>query len=135
MTAVVFIHGTGVREPGFSALAGRFSAGVTALRGGLRIVPYYGGGEHGAALAAGGASLPPSAGTSRGPAAPDAGDDDTALWAALYADPYAELTLAAAGSAPAAELPPGSLPPDQRIRARLAALAAEGDAPAADLGP
>ncbi|MEJ1197503.1 MULTISPECIES: hypothetical protein [unclassified Streptomyces] len=135
MTAVVFIHGTGVREPGFSALAGRFSAGVTALRGGLRIVPYYWGGEHGATLAAGGASLPPAAGTSRGPAAPDAGDDDTAIWAALYADPYAELALAAAGSAPAAELPPGSLPPDQRIRARLAALAAEGDAPAADLGP
>ncbi|GAA5204313.1 hypothetical protein [Streptomyces thinghirensis] len=135
MTAVVFIHGTGVREPGFSALAGRFSAGVTALRGGLRIVPYYWGGEHGATLAAGGASLPPSAGTSRGPAAPDAGDDDTAVWAALYADPYAELALAAAGSDPAAELPPGSLPPDQRIRARLAALAAEGDAPAADLGP
>ncbi|MFB7085390.1 hypothetical protein [Streptomyces sp. NPDC056296] len=134
MTAVVFIHGTGVREPGFSALAGRFSAGVTALRGGLRIVPYYWGGEHGATLAAGGASLPPSTGTSRGPAAPDA-DDDTAVWAALYADPYAELALAAAGSAPAAELPPGSLPPDQRIRARLAALAAEGDAPAADLGP
>ena len=135
MTAVVFIHGTGVREPGFSALAGRFSAGVTALRGGLRIVPYYWGGEHGATLAAGGASLPPSAGTSRGPAAPDAGDDDTAVWAALYADPYAELALAAAGSAPAAELPPGSLPPDQHLRAGLAALAAEGDAPAADLGP
>ncbi|MGW7282067.1 hypothetical protein ACWGIV_28000 [Streptomyces sp. NPDC054844] len=135
MTAVVFIHGTGVREPGFSALAGRFSAGVTALRGGLRIVPYYWGGEHGAALAAGGACLPPSGGTSRGPAAPEAADDDTAVWAALYADPYAELALAAAGSAPAAELPPGSLPPDQQIRARLAALAAEGDAPAADLGP
>ncbi|MFE0799514.1 hypothetical protein [Streptomyces sp. NPDC058812] len=135
MTAVVFIHGTGVREPGFSALAGRFSAGVTALRGGLRVVPYYWGGEHGATLAAGGASLPPASGTSRGPAAPDADGDDTAVWAALYADPYAELALAAAGSAPAAELPPGSLPPDQRIRARLAALAAEGDVPAADLGP
>ncbi len=135
MTAVVFIHGTGVREPGFSALAGRFSAGVTALRGGLRVVPYYWGGEHGAALAAGGASLPPSAGTGRGPAAPGAGDDDTAPWAALYADPYAELDLAARELAPAAELPPGSLSPDQRIRARLGALAAEGDAPAADLGP
>ncbi|WP_217145986.1 hypothetical protein [Streptomyces sp. AC627_RSS907] len=135
MTAVVFIHGTGVREPGFSALAGRFSAGVTALRGGLRIVPYYWGGEHGATLAADGASLPPASGTSRGPAAPDTADDDTAAWAALYADPYAELALAAAAETPAAELPPGSLPPDWHIRARLAALAAEGDAPAADLGP
>lgn len=136
MTAVVFIHGTGVREPGFSALAGRFSVGVTALRDGLRVVPYYWGGEHGARLAADGASLPPTAGTRRGPTAPAAGDDDTAGWAALYADPYAELALAAAASdASAGELPPGSLPPDQHIRARLAALAAEGDAPAAELGP
>ncbi|MGC9437362.1 hypothetical protein [Streptomyces sp. WG5] len=135
MTAVVFIHGTGVREPGFSALAGRFSVGVTELRGGLRVVPYYWGGEHGATLAAGGASLPPVSGRSRGPSAPDADDDGTAAWAALYADPYAELALAASGSAAAAELPPGSLPPDQHLRARLAALAAEGDAPAADLGP
>ncbi|ANB09131.1 hypothetical protein SAM40697_5174 [Streptomyces ambofaciens] len=134
MTAVVFIHGTGVREPGFSALAGRFSAGVTALRGGLRIVPYYWGGEHGAVLAAGGTSLPPVSGAGRGPGAPDAAEDDTAAWAALYADPYAELALAA-GSVPAAELPPGSLSLDQPIRERLAVLAAEGDAPAAELGP
>ncbi|MFE2053125.1 hypothetical protein ACFXAS_32170 [Streptomyces sp. NPDC059459] len=134
MTAVVFIHGTGVREPGFSALAGRFSAGVTGLRGGLRVVPYYWGGVHGAALAAGGASLPPVSGVGRGPGAPDAAEDDTAAWAALYADPYAELALAA-GSLPAAELPPGSLSLDQPVRERLAALAAEGDAPAAELGP
>ncbi|MEU5750539.1 hypothetical protein [Streptomyces sp. NPDC047829] len=134
MTAVVFIHGTGVREPGFSALAGRFSAGVTALRGGLRVVPYYWGGEHGAALAAGGASLPPVSGAGRGPGAPGAAEDDTAAWAALYADPYAELALAA-GSLPAAELPPGSLSLDQPVRERLAALAAQGDAPAAELGP
>ncbi|MFC9468473.1 hypothetical protein ACFTUH_27455, partial [Streptomyces coelicoflavus] len=128
MTAVVFIHGTGVREPGFSALAGRFSAGVTELRGGVRVVPYYWGGDHGATLAAGGASLPPVSGTGRGPLAPDAGDD-TAGWAALYADPYAELALAAAGAPAAVELPPGSLPPDRHVRARLSALAAEGDGP------
>ncbi|WCN03799.1 hypothetical protein [Streptomyces sp. M92] len=137
MTAVVFIHGTRVRAPGFSALAGRFSAGVTALRDGLRVVPYYWDGEHGATLAAGGASLPPASGTGRrGPLAADApGDDDTTGWAALYADPYAELALAAAGSPPAAELPPGFLPPGQRLRTRLVALAAEGDGPAAGLGP
>ncbi|MFJ6075299.1 hypothetical protein ACIQFU_31490 [Streptomyces sp. NPDC093065] len=135
MTALVFIHGTGVREPGFSALAGRFSAGVTQLRGGLRVVPYYWGGDHGAALAAGGASLPPGSGTVRGPLAPDAGADDTADWAALYTDPYAELALAAAGAPRAVELPPGALPPDRYLRARLAALAAEGDGPADELGP
>ncbi|MGX1133870.1 hypothetical protein RKD49_006060 [Streptomyces glaucescens] len=52
MTVVVLIHGTGVREPGFSACAGRVTAGPTALRDGFRIVPYDRGGTHGATLAA-----------------------------------------------------------------------------------
>lgn len=143
MTAVVFIHGTGVREPGFSKLAGRVAAGLTALRDGLRIVPYYWGGTHGATLAAGGASLPaPPGGTTRGPSlgpglaeTPAALDDDTAAWAVLYSDPYAELALAAGGAAAAVERPPGFVPPEQKAQARLAALAAQGDAPAAELGP
>jgi hypothetical protein len=146
MTAVVFIHGTGVREPGFSKLAGRVAAGLTALRDGLRIVPYYWAGAHGATLAAGGASLPAQPGAAvRGlaetPAGPGTGagsddsSDDTAAWAALYADPYAELALAAAGTAPVVERPPGSVVPQHRLQAQLAALAAHGDAPAAELGP
>lgn len=153
MTAVVFIHGTGVREPGFSKLAGRVAAGLTALRDGLRIVPYYWGGTHGATLAAGGASLPPqpaavSRGLAEAPSAPcalhasEAGspagpapNDTTAGWAALYADPDAELALAAAGGGPAVERPPGSVPPEQPLRVRLTVLAAQGDAPAAELGP
>jgi hypothetical protein len=139
MTAVVFVHGTGVREPGFSALVGRVAVGLTALREGLRIVPYYWGGVHGATLAAGGASLPPSSGTTRGlgdgPAQLDASDEAAATWAALYTNPYAELALAAAGAGRAAERPPGSVPPEQRARALLSALAAQGDVPAAELGP
>ncbi|MFF5309123.1 hypothetical protein [Streptomyces massasporeus] len=125
-----------MREPGFSKLAGRVAAGLTALREGLRIVPYYWGDTHGATLAAGGASLPAApGGMSRGPAGADHEEDEAAVWAALYADPYAELALAAAAAPQAVELAPGSLPPDQAIRARLAALAAQGDEPALELGP
>ncbi|MFF3917247.1 hypothetical protein ACFYZB_27895 [Streptomyces sp. NPDC001852] len=138
MSTVVLIHGTGVRRPGFSALTGRVGAGLTALRDGLRIVPYYWGGTHGATLAAGGASLP-APGAARAlteaPAAADADDGTTAAWAALYADPYAELALAAARAAPGTERPPGFVPPEQHLQARLAALAARGDAPATELGP
>ncbi|CAM5627874.1 hypothetical protein STENM327S_02346 [Streptomyces tendae] len=146
MTAVVFIHGTGVREPGFSKLAGRVGAGLTSLRDGLRIVPYYWGGPHGAVLAADGASLPPEpGGTARGPVAFEggpaavaraaaAGEDTTDEWAARYADPYAELALAAAGGGTGAERPPGTVPPEQGLRGRLLALAAQGDVPAAELG-
>ncbi|HLL34145.1 MAG TPA: alpha/beta fold hydrolase [Streptomyces sp.] len=146
MTAVVFIHGTGVREPGFSALAGRVAAGLTALREGLRIVPYYWGGAHGATLAADGASLPPAPGaTGRGPALaetphhPGASgasgtDADVAAWAALYADPYAELALAAATAPPAVERPPGHQPPEEQFRARLSALATRVHVEEGDLG-
>ncbi|MFG2372911.1 hypothetical protein ACGFY9_15700 [Streptomyces sp. NPDC048504] len=140
MTAVVFIHGTGVREPGFSTLARRVAAGLAELRDGLRIVPYYWGGAHGATLAAGGASLPPQLGsTTRGlvdtSGGPAAADNTAAAWAVLYSDPYAELALAAAGSRASGERPPGFAPPQQKLQSQLAALAAQGDAAATDLGP
>ncbi|MFD8259582.1 alpha/beta fold hydrolase [Streptomyces griseoluteus] len=140
MTAIVFIHGTGVREPGFTALVGRVAAGLAAVRDGLRIVPYYWGATHGATLGAGGASLPAgpggtSRGLSEGPAGVDGDDAETAAWAALYADPYAELALAAAGTPPAREQPPGSVPPVQALQARLAALVAQGDLFVNELGP
>ncbi|MEU3850351.1 hypothetical protein [Streptomyces sp. NPDC029554] len=139
MTAVVFVHGTGVREPALSALVERVTAGLAAQRAGLDVVPYAWGAAHGATLAAGGASLPPRSGTTRGlgegPAGPDPGDETAAAWAVLYDDPYAELAAAATASGPAAERPPGTLPPQDLIRARLAALAAGGDAPAAEAGP
>ncbi|MFJ8941627.1 hypothetical protein ACIRL0_38995 [Streptomyces sp. NPDC102365] len=138
MATVVFIHGTGVREPGFSALAGRVAAEFAALRDGLRVVPYYWGGLHGATLAGGGLSLPPEAGVSRGigdvPA--EAGpDDETSAWAVLYADPDAELALAAAEAASTTERPPGSVPPEQQIQTLLEKLATQGDGPATELGP
>ncbi|MFD5744024.1 hypothetical protein ACFXJM_04300 [Streptomyces massasporeus] len=139
MTAVVFVHGTGVREPGFSALVERVTAGLAAQRDGLRVLPYPWGAAHGATLAAGGASLPPRSGTTRslgeGPAQQGPGEETTSAWALLYDDPYAELALAAARSGPDVERPPGSVPPQQSIRALLTALAARGDAPAAELGP
>ncbi|MEV6508185.1 hypothetical protein [Streptomyces sp. NPDC051642] len=138
MPTVVFIHGTGVREPGFSALAGRVAAGLAALRDGLRVVPYYWGGPHGATLAADGASLPPETGTSRGlgdiPSGSDT-DDEAAAWAVLYADPDAELALAAAEAASATERAPGSVPAEQKVQALLVELAGRGDGIAADLGP
>ncbi|MFE1251228.1 hypothetical protein [Streptomyces sp. NPDC058735] len=138
MTTVVFVHGTGVREPGFTALLERVTAGLAAQRDGLRVLPYEWGAAHGAVLAAGGASLPRRSGTTRGPyegpARSDESDETTSAWALLYDDPYAELASAAAGSGPVAERPPGSVPPQQSIRALLTALAGRGDFPAGELG-
>lgn len=134
MSTVVLIHGTGVRRPGFSVWAGRVTAGLTAVRDGLRIVPYYWGEAHGATLAAGGASLPPEAGTHRGIGAScdAAPDDDVDTWAVLYTDPDAELALAAAHGR--AERAPGSAVAEEHIQERLTALAGQDTGRTAELG-
>ncbi|MBA4862445.1 hypothetical protein H1V43_13790 [Streptomyces sp. PSKA54] len=134
-TTVVFIHGTGVREPRFTALAESVRASLDAERSGLRFVPFYWGDTHGATLGAGGASLPPSTGHARTLAAQDGDGGDIAAWGVLYDDPDAELALAAAAAPPKAERPPGAARPEQSVRVRLGELAAQGDAAAAELGP
>ncbi|MFE9093127.1 alpha/beta fold hydrolase [Streptomyces sp. NPDC007264] len=120
MTTVLFIHGTGVREPGFSALYERFSTGLRELVPSARTSPCYWGGQLGATLGAGGLSVPYSGGRSRG--GPVADGDETEAWAELYRDPLAELAPAAAGGGAGEELPPGAPLPVERPRALLAAL-------------
>ncbi|MER5945460.1 alpha/beta fold hydrolase [Streptomyces sp. NPDC001904] len=115
MTTVVFIHGTGVREPRFGALHARTVEGLGATAPHARVVPFYWGGAHGAVLAARGASIPePAGGTTRGP---DDGDE-TDAWARLYEDPEAELAFAAAGAGTAVTAP-GAEFPDERPRRLL----------------
>ncbi|MFD8567836.1 alpha/beta fold hydrolase [Streptomyces sp. NPDC059639] len=131
MTTVVFIHGTGVREPRFSALHARVIEGLGATAPHARVVPYCWGEAHGAVLAARGASIPePPGGMSRG--LDDV--DDTDPWALLYADPEAELALAAAGAGTAVTAPGAEFPDERprRLLRRLGDIAPElgGDLPA-----
>ncbi|GAA2306696.1 hypothetical protein GCM10010234_57790 [Streptomyces hawaiiensis] len=130
MPTVVFIHGTGVRRPGFATLARHVTAGLTALRDDLHIVPYYWGDQHGVSLAAHGASIPPETGEDRAisdfPEWP-AEEHDVAAWGVLHADPDAELALAAAAADRADERPPGSVSPEHLLQERLSTLAAESD--------
>ncbi|MYT74434.1 MULTISPECIES: hypothetical protein [unclassified Streptomyces] len=133
MTTVVFIHGTGVREPRFTELYTRVAEGLGATAPRARLVPYYWGEEYGAALAADGASIPGApGGTSRAPGdADETGDADGAdRWALLYANPTAELALAAAGAGRAVTAP-GAEFADERPRRLLAQL----DDIAPELGP
>ncbi|MGW0895874.1 alpha/beta fold hydrolase [Streptomyces goshikiensis] len=143
MTTALFIHGTGVREPGFSDLYGRFTAGLREFAPDVRTASCYWGGELGARLGAGGLSVPYTGGRSRGGLDEAAGAvqtvgaagaaDGTELWADLYRDPLAELAAAGGGDSGAesgsgsrpgggAELPLGAPLPAERPRALLAAL-------------
>ncbi|AZQ32313.1 hypothetical protein EJ357_01615 [Streptomyces cyaneochromogenes] len=96
MTSVVLVHGTGVREDGYTALFDRVSGHLSKLNRDLTLVRCFWGEEHGARLNRDGSSLParPDKADARAPA-PLTEDMRLASWALLDADPFAELYLLA----------------------------------------
>jgi hypothetical protein len=136
MTTVVFVHGTGVREPALSALVSRVETGLRHAAPHLRLVTCDWGTRHGATLAANGASIPTVDGRHRGACFTAACDEeaDAAEWELLYTDPLAELRLTASGAAPSGPVPPHQVPAEAAIRDRLADLLAESAELDASLG-
>ncbi|MEU3920091.1 hypothetical protein [Streptomyces sp. NPDC029004] len=94
----VFVHGTGVRRKGYDELSARVSAALLERFPAAEFVPCYWGDEYGAALSAGGASIPGVDGTRGGFDGAAAGsplDQETAEWMLLLADPLCELRVLA----------------------------------------
>lgn len=112
MTVVLHVHGTGVREPAYTAGFDLFRTRVAGIRPGATITPCYWGGYHGSQLGAGGISIPEGR-SFRAIGGAVATDDDieVALWGLLDADPLFELGMLAAGGTAIAELPPNVAPP------------------------
>jgi hypothetical protein len=121
VTTLVFVHGTGVRQPAYSAAFGRFAERITQIRPGYAVAQCYWGGPHGARLNARGVSIP-SGKSHRGlddPLLGTATDEDAevALWALLERDPIFELRLLSVGDETPKELPPNATPPGQDLAA------------------
>ncbi|MGY6018456.1 hypothetical protein [Streptomyces spinosirectus] len=124
MVTLLFVHGTGVREPDYSTALERIRAAVATLRPDARVEPCDWGSALGSHLRAGGASIPGFvAQDGKGPAAPTPEDEEVARWALLYADPFAELELLAltAAAAPVAFVP-GTAPHADDLLAAVARL-------------
>jgi hypothetical protein len=136
MTEVLFVHGTGVREPRFTELFTRFTTALREHAPAARTTPYYWGTELGSRLAADGLSLPVAGARSRGGITSEDDEDDTAAWQLLYDDPHGELALASAsaGYRGDQELPPGTVLPSALPRRLLAGLPARLKAVADGLG-
>ncbi|MGW3353578.1 hypothetical protein ACWDA3_60785 [Nonomuraea rubra] len=132
---ILFVHGTGVRREGFDALFELVRSRLGERLPDAKVEPCYWGGDYGAALAAGGVSIPGRRKT-RGPgemAAPS--DEEAAEWALLLADPLCELRVLAevGGGADGYEMP-GVRSEGDRVADRLAGLGRdlpEGDEMAA----
>jgi len=110
MSTVIFVHGTGVREPVFSKLFGRIRSELHRRRPELGIEPCYWGEADGARLWHDGSSIPAYDAT-RG-VAPGPEDEELALWNLLYTDRLWELRMLAMTGPPGGELAPGRQPGD-----------------------
>ncbi len=114
---VVFVHGTGSREPGYSASFKQVTDGLRqALPGAdLTITRCYWGEPLGAKLPEPSGSIPRELPQSFEPGA-DGDDINIALWGMLYQDPLYELRVLAAGASPPASMPDLSGPLAGRVQ-------------------
>lgn len=96
MTTVLFIHGTGVREPGFTRTLDRINAGLAKVRPGLHAQPCYWG-HKGAELAEIGAAFyfdKARLKSDRGDGPGDLNEErQVALWDRLADDPFYEIRM------------------------------------------
>jgi hypothetical protein len=97
MVPLVFVHGTGVREPEFSATATRLQE---ALLGCANLTKCYWGEHHGARLSMDGASIPDYMPPEDLPPPGTVDEVEIELWRLLASDPLYELRLLASTTAP-----------------------------------
>jgi pimeloyl-ACP methyl ester carboxylesterase len=105
--AVVFVHGTGVREQGWAKSFAVIRQGLLGLDSNISVHGCFWGGSEGAELRADGVSIPDYAGTGGDPSSADEG---LALWAVLYTDPWYELRLLSNWPSDGGEFAPGEIP-------------------------
>lgn len=129
MSTVIFVHGTGVREPAFSELFERVRSELHERRPGLGVEPCYWGGTEGARLWHEGGSVPAYDAT-RG-IEPGPEDEGLAAWELLYQDPLWELRMLAMASPAGGERPPWQVPPGDALDASVQALVPSAELAAA----
>ena len=121
VTTLVLVHGTGVRQPAYSAAFDRFAERIARIRPTHTVAQCYWGGPHGSRLNAAGISIP-SGKSHRGLDDPPLGaaideDAQVALWGLLERDPLFELRLLSAGQVVPEEVPPNAALPGMELAA------------------
>jgi len=94
MTTIIFVHGTGVRQPGYSTTFARLEQALQTFAPAWKLLPCFWGETCGARLRQGGASIPGYE-TARAIGEIDTEDEELTLWGLLYDDPCYELRLMA----------------------------------------
>jgi hypothetical protein len=114
---VVFVHGTGVREQGWVKSFAVVKQRLLGLDSAISVHGCFWGRSEGAELKADGASIPDYAKT--GGDDPSSAEEDLALWAVLYTDPWYEMRLLGDWPADSGELAPGQVPPSALLSEQI----------------
>ena len=118
---IIFVHGTGVRQPDYSKSFSAISEQLKKRDSSLRVHECYWGGIHGTTLRAAGASIPPF--DTRRAVNADLSDTEfeLGLWELLYQDPLLELQILHLHSGK--EALPGGKPPGYKLKEDVKTLA------------
>ncbi|GAA3729717.1 hypothetical protein [Streptomyces tremellae] len=131
MTAVLFVHGTGVRQKAFDATLDVMTRSLLARRPDLTVEGCFWGDAHGSRLFAGGASVPVADEVRDAEAGGGPEEADVMVWESLQEDPLFELRLLAAADAPqdrGGGFHPGRQPRGRALEEQYGRFAASGTA-------
>ncbi len=118
MTSVIFVHGTGTREPGYTDTFNLIERKLHDILPQLKVVRCYWG-ELGARLHKDGASIPLYDSSRAIEDLLSEEDYEIALWEQLYRDPLYELRILANRSAEEIDFVPGQLMPGEALNERV----------------
>lgn len=114
---VLFVHGTGVRGEGWADSFAVVKKRLLGLDPAIRVNGCFWGGSEGAELKADGASIPSYDET--GGDDPSPTEENLALWAVLYTDPWYEIRLLGDWPADNGEVAPGQMAPSALLREQI----------------
>jgi len=113
---VLFVHGTGVRERAWAESFAVVKQRLLDLDPSTRVSGCFWGGSEGAQFNAGGASIPSYR---TGGDDPSEAEENLALWAVLYIDPWYEIGLLGNWPADRGQLALGQVAPSDRLREQI----------------
>lgn len=114
---VIFVHGTGVRAQAWASSFAVVKRRLLDLDPAVSVHGCFWGGPEGATLRAGGRSIPTY--TDTGGNDPSAAEEDVALWAVLYTDPYYEIRTLGDWPGDSSENAPGQKSPSALFREQI----------------
>ncbi len=118
MANIIFVHGTGVRQPGYSTTFARLEQALQTYAPTWKLLPCFWGETCGARLRQSGASIPGYE-TARAIGGLGSEDEELTLWGLLYEDPCYELRLIALSQGDREPVAPHQEPPWRALRRQI----------------